>query len=91
MVLRIDKMTSAPQTVYLLSGHLESTDLAKLKEILNGGGRKVALDLEQVQLVDADAVLLLAVAELKGVELRNCPEFVRRWIQTETSRITGMD
>ncbi len=91
MVLRIDKMTTEPQTVYRLSGRLDSADIAKLKEVLNGGGRKVALDLEHLLLVDADAVLLLAMAELKGVELQNCPEFIRRWIKTETSRITGMD
>jgi hypothetical protein len=36
------------------------------------GRRVVAIELAEVDLVDRDAVKLLARAEAKGIELRNC-------------------
>jgi hypothetical protein len=41
------------------------------------------LDLEQVKLVDRDAVLFLALSGALGAELRNCSAFIRKWIDQE--------
>jgi hypothetical protein len=43
----------------------------------------VALDLTEVKLVDRDAVTLLARTEGNGIELRNCPAYIREWITRE--------
>jgi hypothetical protein len=37
-----------------------------------------------VTLAGRDAATFLAVCELKGIELRNCPPFLRGWIDNET-------
>ena len=36
----------------------------------------VAIDLTEVELVDRDAVTLLARTEGNGIELRNCPAYI---------------
>ena len=46
-------------------------------------GCVVALDLTEVKLVDRDAVTLLARTEGNGIELRNCPAYIRGWVTRE--------
>jgi len=41
----------------------------------------VALDLGEVALVDREAVKFLATLDARGVELRNCPAFIREWMR----------
>ena len=49
--------------------------------------RKVTLDLEELRLVDREAVRFLAVCEAEGIKLENCPLYIREWI--ETGKDTG--
>jgi hypothetical protein len=58
---------------------------------MDGRQHRIALDLEQVRLVDLDAVHFLAVCETKGIELRHCPPYVREWILSEKPRIRELD
>ena len=46
-------------------------------------GSKIVLDLEQVTLVDSGVVRVLKLAKRHGVQLRNCPPFVRERIARE--------
>jgi hypothetical protein len=48
----------------------------------------IALDLEEVTLVDRESVRFLAGWERTGIELRNCPAFLRDWIAANTSGLT---
>ena len=41
---------------------------------------RLALDLTEVTVVSFEAVRALTVAEANGIELRNCPAYVREWI-----------
>jgi hypothetical protein len=45
----------------------------------------VSIDLKDVLIVDREAIKLLAVSELNGVELRNCPAYIREWVTRETA------
>ena len=40
----------------------------------------LAIDLTEVTLVSQEAVEALAVAETNGIELRNCPGYIREWV-----------
>jgi len=44
------------------------------------GNQSVVLDLQEVKLVDRDAVTFLACQETSGTRLRNCPAYIREWI-----------
>jgi hypothetical protein len=41
---------------------------------------RLALDLKDVTVVSLEVVRALAAAETNGIELRNCPAYVREWI-----------
>ena len=44
-----------------------------IKELIEEETTKLALDLSEVTLANRNAATFLAVCELKGIELRNCP------------------
>jgi anti-anti-sigma regulatory factor len=91
MVLKIEKVSNGPDTILRLSGRIESEQVQELKAQMDGRQHRIALDLEQVRLVDLDAVHFLAVCETKGIELRHCPPYVREWILSEKPRIRELD
>lgn len=41
------------------------------------------MDLRDVGIVDREAVKVLAFSEVNGIELRNCPAYIREWITRE--------
>ncbi len=87
MVLKIENVSEGPDTVLHLSGRIESEHVQELKAQMDGRTHGIVLDLEQVRLVDLDAAHFLAVCEMKGIQLRHCPQYVRQWILSERPRI----
>ena len=83
MVLRIEKSNHSKSVVFTLSGRIENGKIMDLQEILASErtGQKIAFDLENVKLVDQPSVEFLAECETQGVELRNCPVYLREWIE----------
>jgi hypothetical protein len=53
---------------------------------VEGQGRRIVLDLSEVKLVDRDVVGFLARIEAKGIQLENCPSYIREWIEREVAR-----
>jgi len=82
MVLRIEKSKNSKIVIFTLSGRLEIETISELKEVLarQGAHKKIALDLEDVKLIDHHSVKFLAECETQGIELRNCPVYLREWI-----------
>ncbi len=91
MVLKIDEISDGPEAVLLLSGRIESEQVQGLKAQIGRSTQRIVLDLEQVRLIDLDAAHFLAVCETKGIELRNCPPYVREWIVSERPRISEFE
>ena len=87
MVLRIEHVRGDTGTTLVLIGRITSPDVQDLKARVAEEPQPVALDLQQVRLVDLDAVYYLAEAERSGVELRNVPRYVREWIAVEAPRL----
>jgi anti-anti-sigma regulatory factor len=87
MVLKIERVSDGPDTVLHLSGRIESENVQDLKAQIDGSTHSIELDLEQVRIVDLDAVHFLAVCETKGIKLRRCPQYVRQWILSEKPRV----
>lgn len=91
MVLRIDLVPAESREVFQLTGRITSPDVQELKAQIANAQGPIALDLQQVRLVDLDAAHFLAAAERGGVELRNVPRYVREWIHLETSRLGELE
>jgi hypothetical protein len=79
----IERLASDENTVVLrVCGRIRVEHVSTLKELI-GRERVVALDLTEVTLVDRDLVGFLARCELNGIELRNCPAYLRCWVASE--------
>ena len=45
--------------------------------------------MKEVRLVDQDAIAFLSYCEAGGAELRNCPAYIREWIERDREAVTG--
>jgi len=68
---------------FSLSGRIQSEQVAELRTLLQSEHRRVVLDLQEVTLVDRDAVQFLRLCESHRTQLRNCPAYVHEWIIKE--------
>jgi len=91
LVLKIEEASIDTQTVLSLAGRIESSDVQRLKAEIEGLEGPIAFDLDQVRLVNLDAVRFLAVCEKRGIELRNCPPHVRAWVSLEKARVGELE
>jgi hypothetical protein len=82
MTCRIDRVGIEGSVVLRLSGRITGDALDVLRTALEES-RVVAVDLAEIELVDRDAVIVLAAGESSGIELRRCPAFIREWITRE--------
>ena len=74
-----------------ISGQITGKDVDLLRSLLEQERSVVAIDLKDVLLVDRDAIRLLALSELNGAELRNCPAYVREWVTRERAVISASE
>ena len=82
MTCRIDRVSTKQGVLLCISGRLTTEELELVRSELDGPG-VVAIALAEVELVDRDAVKLLVQAEARGIELSNCPAYIREWITKE--------
>jgi anti-anti-sigma regulatory factor len=70
------------EVVIKLSGHMGAENLGELEKLISteAGGRRIVLDLEDLKLVDQDAVSFLRRCEADSIQLKNCPAYIRKWI-----------
>ena len=90
MICRIDRVVGEDNLIVLrISGKLTGEHVATLRSVLRAEAGPVAIDLEEVSLVDCEAVQLLALTEYNRTELRNCPAYIREWVTREKADIDG--
>ena len=82
MTLRIDRV----QQRVRLSGEFRSGHVDQVKAELDRCQSPVALDLEEVGLVDVEAIRFLNSCEAAGVSVLNGSAFIRTWMSQERER-----
>jgi hypothetical protein len=82
MTCRIDRLSTEQGLVLYISGRIAAEDVEIVRSALDER-RVVAIELAEVEVVDRDAVKILAQTEAEGIELRNCPAYIREWITKE--------
>lgn len=89
---KINKFRDERRLVLSISGRIQAEELLELQMAVDSEEtphEKVDLDLENVRLVDQQVVTYLACCEAAGTRLRNCPSYIREWIdQEKVDRIT---
>jgi|SRR5271167_935334 len=76
---KIRKVVDGNCFVLSISGRIEAEELVELQRVVSSEEtalQKVELDLENVRLVDQQAVTFLACCEASGTRLRNCPAYI---------------
>jgi len=66
-----------------LSGRIQSEFLVCLRSAMNDGCARKILDLSEVTLVDLGVIRFLINCEDEGIELVQCPPYVREWMLRE--------
>jgi hypothetical protein len=66
-----------------LSGRIQSDLIGSIRSEMDGGHRSKILDLSEVTLVDLGVVRFLISCEDRGVELVECPPYIREWMVRE--------
>ncbi len=74
-----------------LSGQIDEDHLAAIEIELRRYRPRLVFDLAEATLVDRAVVHFLAAREGEGVELLNCPRYIREWIGRELSQGTQGD
>jgi hypothetical protein len=82
MTLRIDRV----QQRVRLSGEFRSEHVHQVKAELDRCQSPVALDLEEVGLVDVEAIRFLNSCEAAGVSVLRGPAYIRMWMSQERER-----
>ena len=87
MTFKIETLPAEEGTSIKLIGRLRAEHLPELKARLEASGC-IALEMDEVTLVDVEAVRFLSACETQGVELRRCPPYIREWIAREKGTAT---
>jgi len=82
MTLRIDRV----QRRVRLSGDFRSEHVHQVKAELGRCQSPVALDLEEVGLVDVEAIRFLNSCEARGVSVMNASAYIKAWMMQERER-----
>jgi anti-anti-sigma regulatory factor len=85
-MFKIEARLDRRKVVLRLSGRMRAPHLEQLRARIDKNMRSIALDLEEVTLVDIDGVRFLGACESQGIELRHCAPYIREWILRENAR-----
>jgi anti-anti-sigma regulatory factor len=83
VTLKIETIRDDEGTSIKLIGRLRAESLPELKAEIKASGTVIALEMDEVTLVDLDVVRFLSTCETQGIELRGCPPYIRQWIAQE--------
>jgi anti-anti-sigma regulatory factor len=83
-MLKITRASNG-EVVFKLSGRMDAENIGELEAPLSAESSNsvIALDLKDLRLVDQDVVSFLRSCESEGIQLRNCPPYIREWINGE--------
>lgn len=84
MTLKIERVVQPGLMILKLSGRIDGEYLEELGGLLeHADGHDKIIDLEEIRLADRDAIKFLAACEITGIQLLNCPAYIRNWIEIE--------
>ena len=82
-MLKIRRSEDNGHAIFALSGRIEEKHVPELQELLDTEAKptEVTLDMTEVKLVDREAIRFLAACKARGIELKDCPSYIRMWIE----------
>jgi arginine decarboxylase-like protein len=85
MTLKIEKSTRQGLTVLKIIGRITREHIGELEGIFDyhTGNQTFTVDLQELKLVDREAVRFFVRCEAMGINLENCPAYIRQWMERE--------
>jgi hypothetical protein len=84
-MLKIELESNGSGRHIRLIGRVRADNIDELSSQIVAGHERTTIDLREVTIVDLAAVRFLLSCEEKGLELMNCPLYIREWIAREQS------
>jgi anti-anti-sigma regulatory factor len=83
-MLKIQRSANG-EVVFTLSGQMDQESVAELEKLIESepNGSRIVLNLKDATLVNEDAITFLERCESNSITLRNCPAYVREWINAQ--------
>ena len=83
-MLRITRAANG-EVIFSLSGRMDAENIGEFETLLRkeDSDNRTVLDLNDLTLVDQDVIRFLGRCEADGIKLRNCPAYIREWINRE--------
>jgi anti-anti-sigma regulatory factor len=86
MTLRVEKDSEGQTTTLRLIGRMRLERIEELKAQIKAEGTSVALDLNEVSLVDLDVIRFLAKCQTEGISFVHCSRYINNWVAKEQFR-----
>jgi hypothetical protein len=83
MTLKIERISGDGKRRLRLSGQVRAKHLDQLRAEIKRAVPPVALDLEEVDLVDVESVRFLNGCVAEGISVLNCSPYIREWMLRE--------
>ena len=83
-MLRITREPNG-EVVLRFIGRMGAENIGELETLLSAetSGRRIVFNLKDLLLVDQGIVSFLGRCERNGINLENCPAYIREWIERE--------
>jgi len=85
VTLRIERISGRRRTQIRLCGEFRTEHIDQVKAELRSGGR-IALDLDEVDLVDVECIRFLNACESTGISVQHGSPYIREWMLRERAR-----
>jgi hypothetical protein len=83
LTVKIETIRGVGCTILRLVGQLDAEYLPELNAQIQAREGRIELELDELTLVDRDAIRFFIDCEAQGIELRGCPAYIREWIARE--------
>ncbi len=83
MMLNIERHSDGHTTTIRLIGRMQAEHVPALQAVIQESTPRIVLDLEELTLVDAEAVRFLGSCRRGGFALLHCSPYIREWIARE--------
>jgi anti-anti-sigma regulatory factor len=83
MTLKIERIADKRKTQIRLSGQVRAEHIDQLKAEIERAGLQLALDLEEVDLVDIEGIRFLNACVAEGISVLHCSPYIREWMFRE--------
>jgi ABC-type transporter Mla MlaB component len=91
MTLKMERIRMKRETRLRLIGELRHEQLNEVRTEIERSGPQVILDLDELDLVDVDAIRFLNDCEAQNVKVVNCSAFLREWMFQERESETNSE